>query len=196
MAVKKEDKIYIVLTQTGTLLSRILKQITGAEYNHVSIGVSKNLDEMYSFGRKNPYYPFWGGFVVESRHYGTFKRFKNTKAMVIEISVGEQTKKQISEFVLKICENRKAYHYNYFGLVLAYFNIFLERKNYFYCSEFVRFVLREFDVEGSQNMEDIVQPIHFLELPYSDVIYTGKLCDYSKEMLIQPIELQAHNSMN
>ena len=27
-------QIFIVITQTGTMLSRILKRITGAEYNH------------------------------------------------------------------------------------------------------------------------------------------------------------------
>ena len=38
-----------VISQTGTLLSRILKQITGAEYNHASISLSRDLERMYSF---------------------------------------------------------------------------------------------------------------------------------------------------
>ena len=29
----QNKQLYIVISQTGTLLSRILKQITGAEYN-------------------------------------------------------------------------------------------------------------------------------------------------------------------
>lgn len=29
-------QIFIVITQTGTMLSRILKRVTGAEYNHAS----------------------------------------------------------------------------------------------------------------------------------------------------------------
>lgn len=33
----QNKQLYIVISQTGTLLSRILKQITGAEYNHASI---------------------------------------------------------------------------------------------------------------------------------------------------------------
>ena len=61
-------QLYIVISQTGTLLSRILKYITGAEYNHASISLSRDLDKMYSFGRRHPYYPFWGGFVIESPH--------------------------------------------------------------------------------------------------------------------------------
>ena len=59
-------QIFIVITQTGTMLSRILKRITGAEYNHASLSLSRDLTRMYSFGRRHPYNPFWGGFVIES----------------------------------------------------------------------------------------------------------------------------------
>ena len=69
------SKIYVVLTYTGTVLSRFVKLFTKGEYSHVSISLDENLEEMYSFGRINPYIPFWGGFVQESPHYGTFKRF-------------------------------------------------------------------------------------------------------------------------
>lgn len=51
-------QIFIVITQTGTMLSRILKRITGAEYNHASLSLSQDLTRMYSFGRRHPYTPF------------------------------------------------------------------------------------------------------------------------------------------
>ena len=35
----------------------------------------RDLERMYSFGRRHPYNPFWGGFVIESPRTGTFKRF-------------------------------------------------------------------------------------------------------------------------
>ena len=68
-------QLYIVISQTGTLLSRILKQITGAEYNHASISLSRDLERMYSFGRRHPYNPFWGGFVIESPPYRYLQAF-------------------------------------------------------------------------------------------------------------------------
>ena len=58
-------KIYIVLTHSGTTLSKIIKGFTKDEFSHVSISLDKELNEMYSFGRLNPYNPFWGGFVHE-----------------------------------------------------------------------------------------------------------------------------------
>ena len=64
----KTDVIYIVLSHTGTVLSRLIKTFTRAEYSHVSISLDKNLEKMYSFGRINPYNPFYAGFVHEKIH--------------------------------------------------------------------------------------------------------------------------------
>ena len=44
-------KIYIILTFTGTALSRIIKLTTRVEFAHVSIALDEELKEMYSFGR-------------------------------------------------------------------------------------------------------------------------------------------------
>lgn len=78
-------KIYIVLTHTGTVLSRMIKMYTKGNFSHISIALDKELNQMYSFGRLNPYNPFWAGFVHESIYNGTFKRFKNTQARSIFI---------------------------------------------------------------------------------------------------------------
>ena len=86
-------QIFIVITQTGTMLSRILKRITGAEYNHASLSLSQDLTRMYSFGRRHPYNPFWGGFVIESPHAGTFRRFSDTTAIILSlIHISEPTR--------------------------------------------------------------------------------------------------------
>lgn len=58
-------KIYIVLTHTGTYLSRFIRFYTKATYSHVSLGLDRNLNELYSFGRKYPYIAIIGRFVRE-----------------------------------------------------------------------------------------------------------------------------------
>lgn len=60
-----EKEMYILLTDTGTLLSKLIKCFTNAPYNHVSIVFDKRLDEVYSFGRKEPRNPFIAGFIRE-----------------------------------------------------------------------------------------------------------------------------------
>lgn len=56
-------EVYIVLTYSGTALSTLIKKFTKDEFAHVSIALDENLEEMYSFGRLNPYNPFNAGFV-------------------------------------------------------------------------------------------------------------------------------------
>jgi len=49
------QKIYIVLTHTGTLLSNLIKLYTKNDYSHVSLAFDEDLNEMYSFGRLYTY---------------------------------------------------------------------------------------------------------------------------------------------
>ena len=101
-------KIYIVLTYTGTILSKIIKGYTRAEYCHVSLALDENLEEMYSFGRIHPYNPFIGGFVHEGINIGTFKRFKNTKALIYSLEIDEIKYEKINQDKYKIyLDNRK-----------------------------------------------------------------------------------------
>ena len=41
-------KIYIVITYTGTALSKIIKYYLRSEFSHVSISLDENLEEMYT----------------------------------------------------------------------------------------------------------------------------------------------------
>lgn len=175
----QEKKIYIVVSQTGTLLSRILKYITGARYNHSSISPYADLHLMYSFGRKHPYNPFWGGFVTESTNFGTFKRFPNTQAMVLELTVSAEQYEALCQTLHTMLAEQKKYHYNYLGLGLAAFQIHTRRERRYYCSEFVKEMLLRHGIEPPGTLPPITQPIHFLNIPDAMPVYCGRLKDYA-----------------
>ena len=177
---QKTKKIYIIVTQTGTILSRILKRTTGAKYNHVSISLDSSLRTMYSFGRKYTYIPFLGGFVTESPFYGTFKRFSETEAVVIAVEVEEKIYYEMEKFLHTMYTYRMSYHYNYLGLLLAAFRICYKKPKHYYCSEFVKDMLVRFDIVEKGRFQDITQPIHFLNLAIGGVVYRGKLRCYDK----------------
>ena len=171
------QKVYIVLSQTGTILSRILKLVTRAPYNHSSIALTEDLQTMYSFGRKNPYNPFLGGFVQESPAYGTFKRFKNTKVMVLETEISADTYSELGQLIQQMLAEQTRYHYNYWGLFLAALRIPVKKRNSYYCSEFVKAMLLRMNLPGAEEIPDIVKPMHFLTVPHK-MVYVGKLQDY------------------
>ena len=170
-------KIYIILSFTGTILSRVVRIWTHKKYSHVSISLDKNLEQMYSFGRVYPYYPFIGSFVHESPKWGTFKRFKNTKSLIISIDVtDEQYNKAKEEIELFIKNGQKYYKFNDRGVIYAAFNKRKKQKNKYYCSEFVKHIL---DTAGIKNdLPEIIKPMDFINLKKYDVIFEGYLKDY------------------
>lgn len=170
-------KVYFVLSQTGTILSRILKLYTNAPYNHASIALTEDLEVMYSFGRLNPYNPFVGGFVQESAAFGTFKRFKNTRIMVVEAEVTPEAYAQLCIHIRRMLRTRTEYHYNYLGLFLAGVRIHRTKRNCYYCSEFVKAMAIQAGVEGAETIPAIVKPMHLLRVPHR-IVYEGRLRDY------------------
>ncbi|MBQ6848216.1 MAG: hypothetical protein IJO62_04830 [Clostridia bacterium] len=175
--------IYIVISQTGTILSRILKLITHKEYNHVSLSLADDLHLMYSFGRKNPYCVFPAGFVTESASFGTFKRFSNTKVIVLKTFITQNKYDELYSFINYMVSNPTLYRYNYLGLYFAALKICHRAENRYYCSEFVRDILIKYDVKGADDLEKIVHPMSFVSLPDTERIFMGKLKDFNKKTL-------------
>ena len=169
-------KIYIVLTYTGTILSKLVRGYTGKEYAHVSIALDKDLEEMYSFGRLNPYIPFIGGFVHESINHGTFKRFYKTKTKIYSMEVNDDQYKKIVETIDDFNANRETYRFNVLGLFLVAVHLKLKREKCFYCAEFVKYVLDNSDL--NVDLPEIVKPDDFNKIDNLQEIYTGILRQY------------------
>lgn len=167
--------IYIVLTYTGTLLSRIIKTFTGNEFAHVSIALDIELKNMYSFGRLNPYNPFIGGFVHEYIDDGTFKRFKNTVSKVYALPIEDEKYEKLKKIISDIQDHRKDYTFNILGLFAAGIHIRLKYKKSFYCAEFVKYVLDKSRIQT--DLPEPIKPEDFKELN-ANVIYAGLLRDY------------------
>ena len=174
---EEKKKIYIILSFTGTILSRIVRLWTHKKYCHTSISLDKDLEHMYSFGRVNPYCPFIGSFVHESPKWGTFKRFKNTKSLIISIDVDQKQYEKAEEVINEFIKNgQKYYKFNDRGVIFAAFNKRIKQKNKFYCSEFVKYVLDEANIKN--NLPEVIKPMDFLKMNKYDVIYEGYLRDY------------------
>ena len=169
-------KIYIILTHTGTILSRIIKGYTGDEFSHVSIALDLELKEMYSFGRLNPYNPFIGGFIHEKIDEGTFKRFKKTKTKVIELEIEEKQYFEIKEKIRKIEMEKEKYKFNILGLLAIGFGVKIRAKNSFYCAEFVKYLFNESNIDIK--LPELIKPESFKQLYRGKEIYRGVLRNY------------------
>lgn len=170
-------RIYLILTYSRTILSRIIKIYTRDEFAHVSISLDEELNQMYSFGRLNPYNPFIGGFVHEGINIGTFKRFRKTQTAVYSIMISDEQYKKIKETIKLIRECPIAYKFNIIGLFGAGFNIRIHMRHSFYCAEFVKYLLEKARVKN--NLPEIIKPEDFKKLDNIRLEYKGSLCEYS-----------------
>lgn len=172
----KDNEIYIVLTYTGTILSKIIRVYTGAEYSHVSLSLDRNLEEMYSFGRLNPYNPFIGGFIKENINIGTFKRFPKTRSAIYSLSVTKEQYEQIKELINRIKNDKDNYKFNVVGLFANGLHIKYEKENHFYCAEFVKYLIDNADIK--MELPDLIKPNDFKNVKLLKLKYRGLLKDY------------------
>ena len=175
------QKVYIVLTHTGTLLSNFIKLYTKNDYSHVSLAFDENLNEMYSFGRLHAYNAFIGGFVREYLTKGTFKRFKNTVTAVYELVITDEQYFKIRQFVSKMYKKRKEYKFNFIGVFCVMFNKKVKREKALYCAEFVKYALNSGDLKLDY-LPEIIKPEDFNKVKDTKLIYKGKLSDFRRRI--------------
>lgn len=170
-----EKKIYIVLTQTYTTIARIIKSITKDKYSHASISLDIKCNNMYSFGRKYIYFPFYGIFLKEDLRKGLFIRNKNALVVIYEIKVTKKQYNKIKDKIKEIELNNKGY--NIIGLLLAHFRVKLYRRKY-YCSEFVYEVLSNKEIEIYNKENTLFKPEELITNNRFVKIFEGKIRDY------------------
>lgn len=69
-------KIYIILTQTGSVVSQMVKLYTRKKYGHVSISLDRELKNMYSFGRLKATNPFMEDLYMKVKNMVLFINLK------------------------------------------------------------------------------------------------------------------------
>ena len=123
-----EKKIYILLTDTGTLFTKLIKLYTKKPYNHASLSFDSKLSEVYSFGRKTARNPFIGGFVKEDVNKGLFKE---ANCAVYALTVNEVQMKKMNRYIKEIEAQKGQYHYNLLGLLGFLLNKPIKEKKHF-----------------------------------------------------------------
>lgn len=178
---KKDEKtkyLYILLTDTGTLFSKVIKLYTSATYPHVSLSLDKHLHELYSFGRKHPRNPLNGGFVKEDVYQGIYRYFPNTRCILFKLPVTNKQYEQTKRIVRAFQKRQEVYRYNLLGLFGVMIDYPIGLKNAYFCSHFVAHVLKKSQIELWNKPSSLVTPNDFFHHASLEVVYEGKLYDY------------------
>ncbi|NTU69571.1 hypothetical protein HGB13_01935 [bacterium] len=175
---ENEKNIYIVLTQTGTVLSSLIKSNTGEPYNHVSIGFDKDLKEMYSFGRYFPSNPFFAGFIKENAKEGLYKIKINTECCIYKVDVTDESHLKLNNFIEEYKKNSRKHTFSLLGMIFVAFNRPFRRKYKRFCAEFVSEALYVSGIHDIGKHHSLARPHDFHFIKNSEKIFEGLLKDY------------------
>ncbi|KKI90777.1 hypothetical protein WQ54_18685 [Bacillus sp. SA1-12] len=174
----QKSYVYILLTDTGTLFTKSIKKYTRAPYNHASIAFDEKLNEMYSFGRKNPNNPINGGFVKEDIHTGTYSKYPETTCVIYKLKVTERDIIKMKRVLNVFIKNQKKFLYNLIGVIGVSLNEPVEFSNSYFCSQFVAEILYRSGIKLWDKLPALVTPDDFRNHINLELVYEGKLFDY------------------
>lgn len=181
---KMSKTIYIVLTETGSMLSRAIKMYTQDNFNHVSIALDPELTEMYSFGRKKENNPLIGGFVREDVHS---KLLRDANCAIYAYTLSDEHYIQLRMELDYFKRYQHRFHYNFIGLVCLACGIRLKREYAFFCSQFVATLFLRANI-ADDLCPYFIRPIDFKKLPNLQLIYRGQLKKYIFIPRTKPME--------
>ncbi|GAE94534.1 hypothetical protein JCM21714_3696 [Gracilibacillus boraciitolerans JCM 21714] len=174
----KMKKIYLLFTDTGTMLSRMINLCTKSTLNHASIAFDTSMIEVYSFGRKQAYNPWSGGFVKEDLRSPFFS---HAKCAIYQLSITENTYQLLWHRIKKMEVETDLYRYNLLGLFGVLFNMEWNRQHAFFCSEFVVTVLKEAGLYSNDKPACLIKPQDLKEWHALQLIYHGDLSIYLQQ---------------
>lgn len=173
-------KIYIIVSNSGSLVSKVLMHFTHQKYVHVTIALDDNLKEAYSFGRKFTYVPLPGGFINE-KYDKRYKHFKNSYFKIYELKVSNNKFQKLKNNLKNdYLINKKKYKYNIIGLYYIQRKKIHHREKHLLCSQFCSKILIDNNILTFAKDYSLIKPEDFLNIENTNVIYEGKTIDYLK----------------
>ncbi len=166
--------IYIILTQSGTRFSKILKMVTKEKYNHASICLNNNFKEFYSFGRKQPDFILPGGFVVENAFTNVFGKFSYIPCLILEKKITDEQYDKLKSIINEFVENKDKLSYAIISLILADTKFSIVKNNKYFCSQFVAKVLNDINID-TPKVPEHMHPYDFKKIENTKIIYEGNL---------------------
>jgi hypothetical protein len=191
--------LYIVLTRTNTMISKVIQFAKKDEFTHAAISLDKDLNHMYSFSRRKTYNPFIGNFNKEEIDRGLYKTCNTLPGVIIEVEVSKQQYEKAKELIDHFVNNSNYYKYNYKGLIYCLMNKAAYRDDRFLCSEFVYYILHETGIADLKISRNLVRPQNLLNIE-GKLIYNGNLKELKptinvninkKEIKVRRLSLQS-----
>ncbi len=168
------QKLYIALVDTPGLFAWMIRRVIKINYIHVVLSLDDSFQEAYSFGRRNPFIPFFAGF--EKEDIGRiYQAFPTARYQIYAIACTEKQKKKIAFQLRQYHQRRFQYHYCLIGLFFLLMGKPFYQHNHYTCSSFIARLLEDNGVLSFSKHFSLVTPRDFYEYEQKKIIYEGPL---------------------
>lgn len=168
-----EKTIYILLSRSITVPSRVIHFFTRGEFTHTSVGLEGPGGIFYSFGRLRVNRPLPGGLVQEQVGRGFYAHFSKTPCCLFSLKISEEAYADLEALLNRMYARRRELRYNIIGLGTCLFRIPLRRRDAYFCSQFVADMLTQSGAVRLPYPPEATKPMDFTTIPGLQVIYRG-----------------------
>ena len=183
--------IYILLTRSGTLLSKLVYAVTGASYTHASMAFDEELDCLYSSTRKNGYTMFPAGPSKEYLNKGVFRLRGDAPCALYALEVTDEAYVRARRRAEHMMARGELYRFNTLGLILCALHIRWQRRRHYFCSQFVSEVLQKSGALELPKPSTLMHPSDYAELPELRCLYRGTLAGLPQRQSMELGEVES-----
>lgn len=165
--------LYLLLTRSNTVVSRAIHHLTSDEFTHISISLDDQLETMYSFCRRYPYFPLPAGLASETISQGFYALHHTIPCQLYRLPVSDQDYMRVQLILDTLMQKQALFKYDILGTILCRLDIGHQRHNHRYCSWFIAELLGQLGILHFNKHYSLIRPIDFTAFPELELLFTG-----------------------
>jgi len=169
--------IYLLLTRSASVPSRLIGLLTDEPFTHVSLAFEPDLSVLYSFARKYPAVPLPAGLMEEYLDRGFYRKQGDIPCALLRMDVPDKIYYRAKTLVYNMLQRRESYRYSLLGLLFCRLRIPFEAPDRYFCSQFVGTVLSESGAAELPKPASLLHPFDFCSMDGLHVLYLGGLTE-------------------
>lgn len=183
--------IYIFLARTQSIVSKIVSFFTSETYTHAAIALDEEFVFLYSSARKDGFRMFPAGPCREYLNRGFYTLVGKTPCAVYELKVSDEAYYRAKQEISWFMRHENEFGFNAIGIVACKFGIPYERKNKYFCSQFVAEILRRSGCVELPKRNCLMRPSDYMSLPNVEKVFEGDIGELikikQKAMAVVPV---------
>lgn len=147
--------MYLMISRTPTLIGRIIRRVLDNNYNHMSLSMTQDLSQIYSFGRVSARNSMAGGPLKESYYTMSLGGVSEVKISVFKIPVTKTQYERLYEFIDSVFHDADGYVYNFAAAVATIFHRQIKIDKCYTCIEFCVDALNYAGIEAAERLRGV-----------------------------------------